>query len=399
MAVLKDRALQGLRVLDLTQHLSGPYCTMLLGDLGADVVKVEKPSGDDQRRLPPLTNGESAPFMAINRNKKSLTLNLKTQRGRGLLLRLAAQSDILVENFRPGIVNSLGIDYETIHKLKPELVYCSISGYGQTGPYSRKGGFDLMAQGMTGLMDLNSEPGKRPSKIPVYLHDVGAGMTAAYSILAAYIHRLKTGKGQYIDISLVESGLAMTPAEASAFFVNGVVPRVAGTRNLLSTPYQAYRARDAYVIVGASNQKLWETFCETVVERPDWIADPRFATVPDRVNHAQELETLMEEVLQAQDADHWVDKMEAAGVPGGPINSYDQALSDPHFLARGMIQEIDHPKAGRLRTLGIPAKMSETPGEIRLPAPTLGQHTAEILKALLSMQDSDIELLKNDRVI
>lgn len=394
-----EGALHGVRVLDLTQHLSGPYCTMLLGDLGAEVVKVEKPGGDDQRKLPPFTNGESAPFMAINRNKKSLTLNLKSAPARDLLLRLAAASDVMIENFRPGIAKSLEIDYEAVKRVKPDIVYCSISGYGQTGPYSRKGGFDLMAQGMTGLMHLNTQTGQRPAKLPISLHDLGAGVTAVYSILAAYIHRLKTGQGQYIDVSLVESGLALTPVEAGSYFATQVVPQVDGTRNLLSTPYQAYRARDDYVIIGASNQKLWEVFCRQVVEQPGWIADPRFATVADRVRHIGELEAMIEGVLLAQDVSHWVAKLEQAGVPGGPILSYDQALSEPHFQARGILKEFEHPRAGTVRSIGMPAQLSATPGSVRHPAPTLGEHTDEILKQLLQMSDADVDGLRRQGVV
>ncbi len=393
-------ALDGMKVLDLTQHLSGPYCTMILGDMGAEIFKIEKlGEGDDQRKLGPFVNGESAPYMMINRNKKSITLNLKSEDGKALLLKMAQACDVLVENFRPGIVKSLGIDYESIKKLNPGIVYCSISGYGQTGPDSHKGGFDILAQGMTGLMDFNSDPGQRPKKIPISLHDIGAGLTALYSILSAYIYKLKTGDGQYIDVSLVESGLALTPAEAAAFFVNGVVPRVSGTRNHLSAPYQAYKAKDKYVVVGAGNQKLWEKFCRNVVEKPEWIADPRFSKVSERVKHADDLEALMEEVLGQKDTNYWVKKMEKNGVPGGPINSYDEALRDPHFLARDMVLDVQHPKAGATKALGIPAKMSLTPGKIRMPAPMLGQHTDEVLKELLALTPGQLAELHSTNVI
>ena len=393
-------ALERMRVLDLTQHLSGPYCTMILGDLGADIIKIEKlEDGDDQRKLGPFVNGESSPFMMINRNKKSVTLNLKSEEGKEIFLKLAKVSDVIVENFRPGIVKSLGIDYETVKKNNPGIVYCSISGYGQTGPYSRKGGFDILAQGMTGLMEMNSESGKRPTKIPISLHDIGASLVGLYSILSAYICKLTTGVGQYIDVSLVESGLSLTVNEASAYLVNGLVPKVSGTRNHLSAPYQAYRAKNGYVIVGAGNQSLWEKFCKNVVNRPDWIGDPRFGKVVDRVKNADDLEKIMEEVLVQQETSYWVAKMEEAGVPGGPINSYDQALSDPHVLARDMVLEVDHPKAGRIKTLGMAAKMSQTPGQIRRPAPMLGQHTVDILNGLLALTEKEIEDLRLNKII
>ncbi|MDB5932313.1 MAG: CoA-transferase [Polaromonas sp.] len=393
-------ALDGMRVLDLTQHLSGPYCTMVLGDLGAEVLKIEKlKDGDDQRKLAPFVNGESSPFMTINRNKKSITLNLKSEAGKEILLRLAKVSDVIVENFRPGIAKSLGIDYESIKEVNPGIVYCSISGYGQTGPYSQKGGYDLLAQGMTGLMDLNSQAGQRPTKIPISLFDVGAGLTGLYSILSAYIYKLKTGTGQYIDVSLVESGLALTVIEATCYFVNGVVPKVAGTRNHLSAPYQAYRAKDGYVIVGAGNQRLWKKFCSDVIDKPQWIDDLRFGSVSDRHKNADDLEQMLEKILVQEDIAYWVEKMGEAGVPGGPINSFDQALDDPHFLARDMVLEVEHPTAGTIKTLGIPAKMSHTPGQIRSPAPLLGQHTDEILKSLLALTDKEVQDLRLTNVI
>lgn len=396
---MKTQSLTGLKVLDLTQHLSGPYCTMILGDLGADVLKIEKPQGDDQRKLPPFVNGESAPFMAVNRNKKSITLDLKSAQGKEIFLQLAAQSDVVVENFRPGIAKSLGIHYEALQEVNPGIVCCSISGYGQTGPASRKGGFDLIAQGMTGLMEINTEQGRRPNKIPISLHDIGAGITALYSILAACIHKLKTGEGQYIDVSLVDSGLALTLIEASSYFVNGKVAKVAGTRNHLSAPYQAYRVRDGYVVIGASTPKLWEQFCRQVVERPEWLADPRFATVAERLQHADDLEQMLEEVLVQHDTRHWLAKLDAAGIPGGPIHSHDRALADPQVLAREMVIDVEHPKAGRLKTLGMPAKMSRTPGQVRFPAPLLGQHTDEVLQERLGLGAAAIRKLKEEHVL
>jgi crotonobetainyl-CoA:carnitine CoA-transferase CaiB-like acyl-CoA transferase len=389
-----------MRVLDLTQHLSGPYCTMVLGDMGADVLKVEKPQGDDQRKLGPFVNGESSPFMMINRNKKSITLNLKSAAGVDLFLRLAAASDVVIENFRPGVVDTLGIGYDAVRKVNERIIYCSISGYGQTGPYRDLGGFDILAQGMTGMMDLNSQPGQPPSKVPISIHDIGAGLTATNSILSAYIHVLKAGEGQYIDVSLVDSGLALTVQEAASYFVTGVVPHVAGTRNHLSAPYQAYRAQDGFVVVGAGNQRLWENFCRLVVDRPEWIDEPRFAAVHDRLAHADLLEQLIEGVLGEQPAIVWIERMRAAGVPGGPINDYSQAVSDAHIVeARDMTPEVEHPVAGTVKVLGIPAKLSATPGTIRRPAPVLGQHTDEVLREVLSIEPNEVTQLRNAGVL
>ena len=393
-------SLEGLRVLDLTQHLSGPYCTMILGDLGAEVLKIEKPGdGDDQRKLGPFVHGESSPFMMINRNKKSITLNLKSDSGREILLQLARSCDVLVENFRPGVTASLGIDYETLRTHNPAIVYCSISGYGQTGPDRDKGGFDIMAQGMTGLMHMNSPADGPLSKLPISIHDLGAGQQAVYAILSAYIHRLRTGAGQYVDVSLIEAGLALTVGEAAAYLVNGHVPKVAGTRNHLSAPYQAYRTRDGHIIVGAGNQRLWEKFCSEVVDKPEWIADPRFASASERIRHADDLEELIEASLRQHDTGHWITRLEQAGVPGGPIHSYDEALRHPQVLARDMLVEVDHPRAGRTRMLGIPTKMSLTPGSIRLPAPVLGQHTDEVLAGILSMSAAQIAELRRLKAI
>jgi crotonobetainyl-CoA:carnitine CoA-transferase CaiB-like acyl-CoA transferase len=393
-------SLNGMRVLDLTQHLSGPYCTMLLGDMGADILKIEKlEGGDDQRKLGPFVNGESFPFMMINRNKKSFRLNLKSEEGKQLLYKLAKDADVFVENFRPGIVKSLSIDYATIRSINPSVIYCSISGYGQTGPESHKGGFDIMSQGMAGTMAMNSAEGERPVKIPISIHDLSGGLTALYSILGAYIHKLKTGEGQYIDVALVDAGLALTVQEASGFFGAGAIPQVSGTRNRLAAPYQAYKCKDGYVIVGAGNQRLWERLCRDVLQKPEWITDPRFPSVSERVAHIDELEVLMEGVLSSHDMHYWVAKMEAAGVPGGPINSYSKALSDPHILAREMVVEVDHPVAGRIKALGFAGKMSQTPSRIAAPAPTFGQHTEEVLRNAFRYNDAELDDLRKRNVI
>ncbi|GAB7386445.1 CoA transferase [Bacillaceae bacterium] len=393
-------ALEGMRVLDLTQVMAGPYCTMVLGDLGADVIKIERlPDGDDTRRMGPFVNEESACFIMINRNKKSVTLNLKTEKGRQIFLDLAKKADVIVENYRPGVVKKLGIDYETVKELNPGVIYCSISGYGQSGPYSHKGGFDIMAQGLTGLMSMTGEPNGRPVKVGIAMNDIAAGVTALYSILAAYVHKLRTGKGQYIDVSLVESGLAWSVWESAGYFGAGIVPKATGSRHRVSAPYQAFRTKDGYVLVGGANQRTWEKFCRDVVEKPEWIEDPRFLTPNDRIENVDELEKCIEEILVQKETKYWLDKLDAAGVPGGPIYTYDQTLNDPHILARGMVQEFEHPRAGRMQTLGIPAKMSETPGRIRRPAPLLGEHTEEVLRRELNLPDAEIAKLRAENVI
>ncbi|HWO76536.1 MAG TPA: CoA transferase [Bacillus sp. (in: firmicutes)] len=391
--------LSGVKILDLTQFLAGPYCTMVLSDLGAEVTKIERfPGGDDSRRLGPFINGEGYCFAMPNRNKKSLALDLKSSRGVEIFHKLAEKADIIIENFRPGVTKKLGIDYETIKTVNPEIIYCSISGYGQTGPYSHKGGFDIIAQGVTGFMRMTGEPGGRPAKFGIAINDIAAGATAIYGILGAYIHKLKSGEGQYLDTSLVDAGLAWTIWESAAYFGGGEIAGPTGTRHRRSTPYQAYRTKDGYVTVGAGNQRLWERFCLEVVERPRWIEHEKYIDLQSRMKNIEELERDIEEVLIQETTAYWVDKLDKAGVPGGPVYTYDQALSDPHILARGMVQEMEHPKLGKIKTLGIPIKFSKTPLQIKNPAPWLGQNTTEKLKEI-GLTDEEIETLYNDQVV
>ncbi len=288
--------LAGLKVLDLSQIMAGPYCTMVLADLGAEVIKVEKAGkGDDSREMGPYVKGESASFVHINRNKKGIVLNLKDPQGREVLYDLARWADVVVENFRVGVTKSLGVDYETLSGINPRLVYCSISGYGQTGPYSRKGGFDLVAQGVTGMMSMTGEAGGRPLKAGIAVYDIGAGITAVYAILAARIHQMNTGEGQHVDISLAECGLPWFIWEAAAYFTNGTVPMATGSRHRVSAPYQAFRTGNGYIVIGAANQRTWERLCTSVLGRPELITDPRFATNSDRLTHVDELEELLEQ--------------------------------------------------------------------------------------------------------
>lgn len=375
--------LEGVRVLDISQIMAGPYCTMVLGDLGADVTKIEKINGgDDSRQMGPYVNGESTCFFQINRNKKSIALNLKDEEGRELFYELAKKADIIVENYRPGVTQSLKIDYDTIKDINPGIIYCSISGYGQYGPYSHKGGFDLVAQGMTGIMSMTGEPGGRPLKTGVAVYDIGAGITAVYSILAAYIHKQKTGEGQHVDVSIAEVGLPWFTWEAAAYFANGTIPEATGWRHRVSAPYQALKTKDGYIMLGCANQRTWERFCNDVIEKPEWIDDERFKTNSDRNANVEVLEALIEEVFSAETSSYWVDKCEQAGVPAGPINNFAQAMKDPHYLARDMVQELEHPVIGKMKTIGIPAKLSRTPGKIRSAAPTFGQHTDDVLTSI-----------------
>ena len=385
--------LEGTTVLDLTSVMAGPYCTMVLGDMGADVVKVENfPEGDTSRRFEPKINDESYCFATLNRNKRSVAINMKDPAGKAIFMKLAAKADIITENFRPGVTKKLGIDYDTIRQTNPGVIYASMSGFGQTGPYGKKGGFDIVAQGMSGIMMMTGYPGGRPAKVGIAMNDIASGVTALYGILGAYISRLKTGNGQYLETSLLEGALAWTYWEFGAYFGSGEEPLPTGTRHRRSTPYQAYRTKDGYVTVGANNNKLWTNFCNQVCGKPEWLTDPRFSELSARLTNIDELEREIEAVFTTQPTGHWVEKLDAAAVPGGPVYTYAQILADPHIKARNMVVDIDHPKIGPMKMLGIPLKTSGELLSIRQPAPWLGQHTSEVLKAS-GMTDSELEAL------
>jgi len=393
------QALQGLKVIDLSQVLAGPYCTMVLADMGAEVIKIEKyPNGDDTRTMGPFVNEESHMYMMVNRNKKGVCINLKTTEGLTLFKELIQSVDVLVENYRPGVTKKLGIDYDTLKAINPGLIYCSISGYGQTGPYSQKGGYDIMAQGLSGLMHMTGEADGRPVKVGFAVNDIAAAQTALQSILMAYIYKLRSGEGQYIDVSLVESGLAWTVWEAAAYFGKGELPERTGTAHRVSAPYQGFKTQDDYILVGAGNQKLWEIFAAKVVNRPDWLDNPLFATNYSRAQHVRELEAEIESELLKHKAIYWLELLDKHGVPSSPIYSYDQTLNDPHILERGMVLSYEHPTAGPMRTLDFPAKFSQTPGQLTSAAPTLGQHNEEILQAL-NISDQAIQQLKAGKII
>ena len=377
------RPLEGVRVLDLTNVMAGPYCAMVLGDMGAEVIKIENfPEGDTSRRFEPQVNGESYCFAVLNRNKKSLAVDMKNPRGKAIIMKLGEQADIVLENFRPGVVAKLGIDYDSFKPRNPGLIYASMSGFGQTGPYGRKGGFDIIAQGMSGIMMMTGYPGGRPAKVGIAMNDIASGVTALYGILGAYIGRLRHGTGQYLETSLLEAGLAWSIWEFGAFFGSGEIPVATGTRHRRSAPYQAYRSKDGYVTVGASGEKLWRNFCTMVCEKPEWMTDPRFSSLALRLANVDELEKEIEIVLGTQTTAHWVERLDAAQVPGGPVYGYEQTLNDPHVRARQMVVDIEHPKIGTMKTLGLPIKSTGDLTAIRRAAPWLGQHSEEVLRGM-----------------
>ena len=377
-------ALDGLKVLDVTQVLAGPFCGQLLADMGADVIKVEPPDTGDQSRKAlgfSVKGDDTAAFIAVNRNKRSLTVNLKDERGREVFYRLAREADVMIENFRPGVARRLGIDYETLREINPRIICASISGYGQTGPYRDRPAHDLIAQGFSGLMSVTGDPDGPPAKVGISIADLSAGLFCAFGILAAVVARSRTGRGQYVDTSIFEGPLALSVFETVELWALGRIPRPLGTTNRTSAPNQAFKASDGYLNICAGNERIWTRLCETI-DRRDLLGDPRFRSNADRIRHQQELAEEIERTLASDTAANWVDRLLAAGVPAGPIYDYAQVFEDPQTLAREMVVEIEHPVEGTVKGLGIPVKLSDTPGGIRMPAPLLGQHTDEILTGL-----------------
>jgi len=390
--------LDGIRVIDQTQVMAGPSCSMWLGDMGADVIKVEPPEGEASRSQgPALKPGVSAAFVAINRNKRGMTLDLKREEGVAILEKLVATADVLVENYRPGVAKRLGVDDDTLKAINPRLIYCSISGFGQTGPYASRGGYDLIAQGMSGIMSVTGHPGGAPVKVGIPITDLGAGLFATFGILCALRARRVTGRGQRVDTSLFEAGLALGVWEATEFWFTGRTPQPMGSAHRMNAPYQALRASDGHFTVGAANAKLWPLFCG-VIGREELVHDPRFDTVALRVKHRAALEGELEQATVKQPRRYWLERCEAAGIPAGPIYSVPEALADPHAQARGMVQELDHPLAGRVKVLGNPVKMSATPPAMRGAAPVLGADTAAVLDEL-GYSAAEIAALKAKRVV
>jgi len=384
-------ALDKLVVIDFTNHLSGPYCAMILADQGADVIKVERPGkGDDLRQSPPHVNGEGAPFMLWNRNKRSIELDLKNPDDLKTAKELVKTADVMVENFRPGVAERIGIGYETMAELNPSLIYCSISGFGQTGPYSSRGGFDLVAQAMSGLMTINGPPEGGPYRIPIAISDVAAGMNGAIGILTALQHRNKTGEGQQVDVSLLDSALSMCVYEAANVFATGQKPERLGQGHRGSAPYQIFPTKDGWLALGASQQKFWEQTCE-IIGADNLISDPRFLEKKDRVARQQELAAILAPYFQKENTKHWFEKLDALGIPCGPVMDHLETLSDPHIIAREMIAKVHHPKAGSGRTLGTPIKLSKTPGGVRRAAPMLGEHNDEVRDQLKSKAKGNAE--------
>ena len=394
------QALEGIRVLDLTRALAGPFCTLMLGDYGADVIKIEIPgSGDDTRHWgPPFIGEESAYFLSINRSKRSLTLNLREQQAKEIFLKLAEESDVVVENFTPGVMGRFGLDYDAVREANAKIIYCSISGFGQDGPYRDRPAYDQIMQGVTGLMSITGEPDGEPQKIGIAVTDIGAGMWSAFAIMAALRHREQQGEGHYIDVSIMDAQISWLTYQAGYYFANGKPPQRMGAAHPTLVPYQAFMCQDGkYVNVAVGSERIWERFCRAI-HRDDLKDNPKFATNGDRVRSRSTLVPLLQEHFLTRPVEEWVADLHAATVPCGPINDLADVFSDPQVLARRMYLEIPHPTLGSIKQTGLPIKFSVTPGRMQRHPPLLGEHNGEILAALGYTED-DIHRMKEESII
>ena len=391
------KALEGLRVVDLTQAMAAPFCSMNLADMGADVIKVEPPTGEDMRRGSAGRNGHSGTFLTINRSKRGITVDLKQPAGVEIVHRLVKTADVFVQNYRPGAARRLGVDYETLAALNPRLIYCSVSGFGSTGPYAPRGGYDLIAQGMSGIMSVTGDEGGRAAKAGLPVSDLSAGLFGAYGILCALEYRERTGRGQFVDTSLLEAALALTVREATEYWVTGQEPRPMGSADRRSAPGQALRASDGWVAVEADTDARFEALARAL-GRPELAADARFASAADRLHHRPALVAELEAATAKETRAHWLARLDRAGVPAGPVNDYAEALGDPHTLALEMVVDLDHPGAGPIKALGVPVKLSDTPGAVDRAAPLLGQDNAAVLTEL-GYSEAEQRALKDQGVI
>ena len=395
-----EQPLTGIRIIDLSQTLAGPFCSMLLADMGAEVIKIEIPNQGDGLRSwgPPFLGGEGVYFLGFNRNKKSITLNLKHERGREIFIKLINKADILLENFRPGTMEKLGFSYEKIKNTNPRIIYCRISGYGQSGPYRERAGYDLITQGESGLMTITGSPDRPPgAKVGVAIVDLGTGMYAAQGILCALLAREKTGKGQMIDVSLFDSVISWMWQPMGSYLVSGELPKRIGTVHPVATPYQAFKTRDIYITIGCQTQNHWTKLCE-LLDIEELKDDPRFVTLPKRVENREELSSILSKIFLTKEGEYWLKTLQDAGLPCAPVNTVDRIVSDPQVLHRQMLVEVDHPTAGTIKVPGIPIKLSKTPGKVKSPPPLLGQHTEEVLRELGYSKEA-IQTLRDEGAI
>ncbi|MGH7356531.1 MAG: CaiB/BaiF CoA transferase family protein [Candidatus Rokuibacteriota bacterium] len=384
----------GVRVLDLTRVLAGPFCAMQLGDMGAEVIKVEEPGkGDDTRQWPPFVGGEATYFMSVNRSKKSLTLNLKAPEGREILRRLAKKSDVLLENFRTGTMERLGLGWKTLRRLNPRLVYCAISGFGESGPEAHRAGYDLVVQAESGIMDLTGFTDGPPVKVGNSIADLVAGLAAAHGVTLALLARGATRRGQKVEIAMLDVMASLLTYQAGIYFGTGQRPTRRGNAHPSIVPYEVFKAADAYLTLGVANNSLWERCC-AAMERPELAKDQRYATEAKRVENRATLVPLLNEILGARAADEWMKRFEEVGVPAGRIRTVPEVCESPHLKARGMVVTLPHPAAGRVTVMGVPVRLHATPGKAALPPPRLGQHTEAVLRSVLGMSPADITCLR-----
>ena len=390
------KPLERLRVLDLSRVLAGPYCTMILADLGAEVIKIEPPGeGDDSRAFAPFIGNESAYFMSLNRGKKSIVLNLKNEKDKAAFLELVRIADVLVENYRPGTMEKLGLGYEELREINPRLVYAAISGFGHTGPYSQRPAYDMIVQAMGGIMSITGEPNRPPTRVGTSVGDITAALFGTIGILTALNVRNTDGTGQKVDIGMLDRQVAILENAIARYEVTGQAPKPMGSRHPSIAPFEAYPTKDYFVIIPAGNDTLWAKLCN-ILGITQYIDDPRFKTNRDRVANVEILYDLLGEVTKTRTTDEWMDILETGGVPVGPINTIDKVVADPQVLAREMIVEITHPVAGPMKIAGNPIKLSDTPGKVSEPAPLLGQHTDWVLRDVLGWDDERIAAYKSE---
>ena len=391
--------LNGLKVLDMTRVLAGPYCTMILADLGAEVIKVEVPvTGDDSRHFGPYQHGESAYFMSLNRNKQSITMNLKTEEGKALLKEFIKKVDVVVENFRPGTMEKLGLGYDILKEINPRIIYAAASGFGHSGPYSLRPAYDGVVQAMGGIMSITGPKDGEATRVGPSIGDIGAGLFTAIGVLAALNHRNEHGIGQKVDVAMLDCQVAMLENAIARYVVTNEVPRPSGNRHASIVPFEPFDTASGQLMVAVGNDQIWKRFCQ-VADLEALIEDPLYAKNPDRSKHYEQLRPLIAEKMMLKTKQEWMKILDDAGVPNGPINSVDAVLEDPQVIAREMIVEVDHPVAGKLKMPGVAIKLSETPGEIHSPAPVLGQHTTDVLKRFFGYSDQEIEDLYEKGVL